>query len=138
MESRLSRRAMTSITLGAACAMTVANAFAQDIGTPSPSVATLPVSPAGKQLQWVLDVINGAEPMPTEAEIEDHFAAGFLAQVPASQILDIFNQFQLQLAPVEFVDLIGIPTPLAIDVVIIGNANTKSCRVAHRRGSSAE
>ena len=124
MDSRLSRRAIASVAIGAACAMKTAGTFAQDVGTPSPPNATLPGTPAGIQLQWIIDVINSVEPLPTTAQIADHFAAGFLSQVPASQILDIFKQFQLQLAPVKLVELIGIATPLAIDAVINGNANT--------------
>jgi beta-lactamase class A len=52
--------------------------------TDAPRSPALPDDPAGRELAWVLDVISRGHADKTE--IEAHFAAGFLAQVPATEL----------------------------------------------------
>ena len=48
----------------------------------------LPDTPAGRQLQWVLDALAEA---PTEEEVEEHFNAEFLKELPPERLLAIFQ-----------------------------------------------
>jgi hypothetical protein len=91
-----------------------AGADATPQASPNPSVIN---SPAGVQLQWVIGVINGDLPMPSEAEIAERFNADFLAQVPASQLIGLFQQIQQQNAPVSIDGVTGIPVDLALNVL---------------------
>jgi hypothetical protein len=84
----------------------------------TPSSTSLPDTPAGRQLQWVLDVINGVAPMPTEQVIGDHFGNDFLAQVPAAQLISVFVRFASQSTGAQVVEIVGISTPLLLDAII--------------------
>jgi beta-lactamase family protein/uncharacterized protein len=117
MNRRLNRRALNAATLAAIGALSLDRVLAQ---TPSatPASTTLPDTPAGKQLQWVLDVINGVVPMPDEAIIGERFSDDFLAQVPAAQLIGVFAQFAAQSSGLHVLEILGIATPLLIDAAI--------------------
>jgi beta-lactamase class A len=53
---------------------------------------TLPTTPAGTRLQWVLDVINGGGANLTPAQANEAFAPSFLAQVPVDQLIAALGQ----------------------------------------------
>lgn len=117
MGVRVDRRAFVSSAAAMAASSIIAKSASAD-ATPqaSPEPAT-PYSPAGLQLQWVVGVINGDVPMPDEAEIATRFNAEFLAQVPAGQLIGLFQQLHDQSAPVTIDGVGGIPTDLALDVL---------------------
>jgi hypothetical protein len=93
----------------------------------TPIAATLPDTPAGRQLQWVLDEMNGVEPIPTEDVIKAHFGDDFLAQVPSGQVIGIFVEFASQSLDVQVLEIAGVSTPLVLDVIAEtgGEANQK-------------
>jgi beta-lactamase class A len=62
-----------------------------DPSTPSGTI-TLPASPVGTRLVWVLDVLNGTATQPTAAAVTDAFGPSFLAQVPVDQLGAVFRQ----------------------------------------------
>lgn len=53
---------------------------------------TVPEGPAGEQLTWVLDVLNGSDP--EIAEIEERFDDAFRAQVPPEQMAPVWQQMR--------------------------------------------
>ena len=53
---------------------------------------TLPATPVGKRLQWVLDAINGAGAQLTAADVSGAFAPSFLAQVSIDQLTQALGQ----------------------------------------------
>ncbi len=76
----------------------------------APAKATFPgapVSPAGDQLAWVLDAIVHRKGKLERAELEQHFHARFLAEVPVAKAQEIFGQLGAQLAALKLVDVQG-------------------------------
>ncbi|MBX3381227.1 MAG: serine hydrolase [Phycisphaeraceae bacterium] len=57
---------------------------------PGPAAAdvVIPATPAGKQLAWLVDFLNGKEPL---GEIGDRFSENFLKQVPAEKLAPVLN-----------------------------------------------
>jgi beta-lactamase class A len=53
---------------------------------------TLPATPAGTRLKWVLDVVNGGGAQLTAAEAREAFAPTFLAQVPVDKLVQALGQ----------------------------------------------
>ena len=86
--------------------------------TPSADSVTLPDTPAGQQLHWVLDVLNGVTAAPDANDVEQRFAKLFLDQLPVAQIQEVLRQLSAQLAPVDVVQIVGIPTPRSLDVIV--------------------
>src|SRR4051794_24839233 len=117
MDRRLSRRVLTATIVATASGFCIDQGFVRS-SPATPNSTTLPDTPAGRQLQWVIDVINPVEPIPTEQVIGDHFGNDFLAQVPASQVVTLFDQFASQSSDVQVLEIVGIPTPYLLDVVI--------------------
>lgn len=72
--------------------------------TPAADPVTIPQTAAGDQLQWVIDQLNGDPAALTDAEIEERFAAAFLAQVPVGQIREITTELA-EAAPWSFVSV---------------------------------
>jgi hypothetical protein len=128
METRLSRRVLAASIIAASCEHKVAGVLARSSpATPSPETATLPDTPAGRQLQWVINVLNGVEPVPSVEAIREHFADLFLEQVSADQMVGFFLETGPQFAPILVLAIAGVPTPLLLDVVVetVGNSNAK-------------
>jgi beta-lactamase class A len=74
----------------------------------APAKATFPGAPAtpiGDQLAWVLDAIVKRHGKLERAEIEAHFHASFLAQLPADKAIAIFQQMSTPLADLAIVDV---------------------------------
>lgn len=59
---------------------------------PKPTFPGAPVTPAGEQLAWVLDVIVNRHGALDAAEIEAHFHRTFLAAVPPAAVASVFAQ----------------------------------------------
>lgn len=82
--------AVAAVVLGG----TAAPSLAQSSPTPSPTPTasapvTIPDTPAGTQLRWVLDAIPRA-PL-TESELKAHLTPAYYAQVPPDQINQVFQ-----------------------------------------------
>ena len=119
MDTVINRR--TTLVAIAAAAGTIVRqeASAQSApATPSPTLTTLPDTPAGQQLQWGIDVINGEVPQPDTEEIEQHFSETFLALLSAEKLQELFTQFSAQAAPISRIQITGIPVPLALNVIV--------------------
>jgi hypothetical protein len=62
------------------------------VSSPVEAEGTIPETPTGRQLSWLLDQLNGDPSALTDDSIEAHFAPGFLQQVPAGQLRDGFGR----------------------------------------------
>jgi pimeloyl-ACP methyl ester carboxylesterase len=77
-------------------------------GTP---IASIPATPVGEQLTWLLAQLNGGAATLTEAEVTAHFAPEFLANVlPAPVLLDLLRQTATQYGPISFTGFAFPPT----------------------------
>jgi beta-lactamase class A len=76
-----------------------------------------PVSPAGDQLAWVLDLIARRQGKVLRPELEQHFAPKFLADVPIAKAQEIFAQLGAQLTGLKIVDVQGTASALVAHVV---------------------
>ncbi|MBN8596205.1 MAG: serine hydrolase [Planctomycetes bacterium] len=78
-------KSLVAIVAGAALAFSSLVVFARQPIAPGSAAAELvpPATPAGKQLVWLLDYLNGKTPFGEPAE---RFTEGFLKQVPAEKI----------------------------------------------------
>jgi beta-lactamase class A len=81
-----------------------------DEGTPPATPAMVPQTPVGQQLEWFLLQLNGDAATLTAADVEQHFAASFLAAVPADQVVAITRQLATQMQPVTLIGFEGTPT----------------------------
>src|ERR1700728_4548529 len=79
-------------TVDAGAAEVVVDASASVVSLP-PGV---PDSPAGHQLAWVLASL--AQP-PSEADVEPHLTASFIAQAPPAKMVALFGQIGALLSP---------------------------------------
>ena len=77
----------------------------------------LPDTPAGQRLAWVVSIINGDRELPDATGIEANFAPSFLDILPASDLIATFQQLQAALAPLEVTEIVGLETPLMLNVV---------------------
>ena len=93
---------------------TLANESTPDAGSPD---SILPDTPAGQQLAWVVSIINGERELPDSTGIEANFAPSFLDILPASDLIATFQQLQAALAPLEVTEIVGLETPLMLNVV---------------------
>jgi beta-lactamase class A len=75
----------------------------------------IPGTPAGRQLSWLLDAVSRA-PLPA-SELEQHFAARFLSEIPAEEI----NRYLVAHAGMELVRLLrSEPNALVAEVTAGG------------------
>ncbi|MDX2088437.1 MAG: serine hydrolase [Kofleriaceae bacterium] len=65
----------------------------------------IPAGPAGDQLAWLLDLLVNKAGKVDTAEIEQHFHATFLAQVPAAQVAPLFAQLGAQAKDLTIVEV---------------------------------
>ncbi|HEY7031383.1 MAG TPA: serine hydrolase [Thermomicrobiales bacterium] len=107
---RTSRRRL----LGVAAAWGLAPGRIAAQGTPtavpSPRAVALPDTPVGRQLGWVLGVLNGGAAALTVADVQQHFGPAFLAAVPADQLIATLRAIAGEAAPVRLVGFAGQPT----------------------------
>jgi hypothetical protein len=104
MNSRLTRRAVAATSIGLAAAGVVgptARAAATPEASPTSDQTDTPV---GRQLAWVLAVINGELPIPTNDELIARFSAEMVQAIPVEQLQGIFQQFHDLYAPIVVVE----------------------------------
>jgi Beta-lactamase enzyme family/ORF 12 gene product N-terminal len=77
---------------------------------------TIPSTPTGKQLQWIIDHGQTA----TSADLAVHFSSSFLAQVPSEQLLGVFRQLGT-ITPVE----VGVSSDKLLDGLVTAGDGTK-------------
>lgn len=77
-------------------------------GTPAAG-ATIPQSPLGEQLTWLLGVLNSGAKQLTPAEIEQHVSPAMLAQVPTAQLIAVAKQLAA-FAPFTVEGFVSSPT----------------------------
>ncbi|WP_181449012.1 serine hydrolase [Nonomuraea aridisoli] len=70
---------------------TTGNTAGNTTGNTAVAAPEIPDTPVGRQLTWLLDAV-GRAPLP-ESELTAHFAADFLASVPAAQLNEVLVQF---------------------------------------------
>jgi beta-lactamase class A len=97
------------LALLAACGSHPPNATRTPAPAPAPATppaapaavlpAGVPDTPVGRQLAWVVDVVNQRRGKVERAEIEAHFHDTFLAQVSPDQTIAVFGQLGAALAP---------------------------------------
>ncbi len=118
MRRTTTRRTLIAATSAAAlldvATDTLANESTPDAGSPD---SILPDTPAGQQLAWVVSIINGEREIPDSTGIEANFAPSFLDILPASDLIATFQQLQAALAPLEVTEIVGLETPLMLNVV---------------------
>jgi len=88
---------------------------ASSLPAPVPAKPTFPGTPAsasGQQLAWVLDTIVARHGKVERAELEAHFDAKFLAQVPSDQAVTVFAQMGAQLANLALAGVEGDDTQI--------------------------
>lgn len=70
-------------------------------GTPAASPASVPASPVGEQLSWILDQMNGGANDLIEQDIIDRFHPEFLLTLPPMFLLGLLQETAAQFAPIE-------------------------------------
>jgi len=84
--------------------------------------ATIPASPVGAQLDWVLGQLNsGAEKLGPKRTAE-HFAPEYLEALPTKDLIATIRDLADALAPVGLARLEGLPTATAAEAIITTNA----------------
>jgi hypothetical protein len=75
-----------------------------DAGAADAAIAT-PDTAAGRQLAWLLSIVNGDPAAITPEVVAPHFAAGFLAQVPAAMLAAFLEDDARKVAPLVLVSI---------------------------------
>lgn len=70
-----------------------------------PDGVALPDTPVGRQLAWVLEVINARAGEVSEAELREHFSVTFLAAVPPAELQATFAAIAADAAPLRIVEV---------------------------------
>ena len=73
----------------------------------APSFPGAPDTPAGRELAWALDLIAHRGGAADQAELQKHFHASFLAQVPIEQVGQVFAGLAGQMHDIALVDVKG-------------------------------
>jgi len=75
------------------------------------TAATIPDTPVGTQLRWVVDQLNGRAAGLDATHVRAHFAPRFLATMPAAELVAILKRDAAQRSPVVFTRFAGRRTP---------------------------
>ena len=75
------------------------------------SATTIPDTPVGTQLGWVLDQLNGRGADLDATRVREHFAPKFLSTMPASELVAILKRDAVQRSPIVFTRFAGGHTP---------------------------
>jgi hypothetical protein len=79
---------------------------------------TIPRTPAGAELAWLLSEINGGSATLTRSEVQEHVATGFLAMLPASKIVQLLKGATDTYGPISLTSFAGYSSsPSAIALV---------------------
>ena len=106
--------AASAVALMDAATDALANESTPTAGAPD---SILPDTPAGQQMAWVVSIINGEREIPDTTGIQANFAQSFLDVLPANDLIATFRQLQAALAPLELTEIVGLETPLMLNVV---------------------
>ena len=106
--------AASAVALLDAATDALANESTPTAGAPD---SILPDTPAGQQMAWVVSIINGEREIPDTTGIQANFAQSFLDVLPANDLIATFRQLQAALAPLELTEIVGLETPLMLNVV---------------------
>ena len=79
-------------------------------GSAGATEVTLPDTPMGKQLAWVIGEINGGSATLVPAEVERHVTPRFLVGLPAGELVAVARQATSAYAPVRFTGFAGHPS----------------------------
>jgi ORF 12 gene product N-terminal len=79
----------------------------------------IPDTPAGQQLRWILDQLNGDPSALSDAAIEARFAPGFLQQVPAGEVREVLSQLAA-MAPWSLVSIVEEQGDTTLGAVVRG------------------
>jgi beta-lactamase class A len=110
LPARTSRRLLLGVAAAWGLAPGRLSAQGTPTASPSPGAVALPDTPVGRQLGWILEVLNGGAAALTVADVQQHFGAAFLAAVPADQLIATLRTIAGQAAPVRLVGFAGQPT----------------------------
>jgi len=112
----LSRRRFAG-TMGAAVLgiTPVLRALAQD------ALDSIPAGPLRDQVEWVLGLLNDPDADVTEDEVAGHFNEDFLAEVPATQVVQIVESLRAELRGVEVTGVEVAPDGQQAQVDVLGN-----------------
>lgn len=120
MEHRISRRAFVAASGVAALSLTTgATVFADEaspVASPGPTLDAIPDSPAGRQLLWILSVINDDGPIPDDDELRERFTPAFVREVPVQEIADVIFEIRSILAPLIVDEILGEPISTELSV----------------------
>src|SRR5215212_61719 len=72
--------------------------------------ASVPDTPLGDQLRWVVDTLNSGAGDLTLEQAQNHFASSFLERVPAKYLIENLQQIATKNAPFTFIDIDGADT----------------------------
>lgn len=116
--TRSRRRGPVAAAVAAATAAALASCSAEPVpdGTPASPAAPveIPGTPVGDQVRWVMDEINADAATDIE-DIETHFDAAALEQLPPAQLQDVFAQMQAA-APWTAVGYDGVETQARVTI----------------------
>lgn len=98
-------------------------AFAQG-ASPEASPASIPDTPIGSQLSWVLDQFNNGAGDLTEEDILDRFEPGFLVTLPPSFLIGLFQETASQYAPLTLTGFAYPPTETGAIALVTAQENT--------------
>ncbi len=102
---------MHRLRLIALAALSATAAFAGfSPGSAGATEVTLPDTPMGKQLAWVIGEINGGSATLVPAEVERHVTRRFLVGLPAGELVAVARQATSAYAPVRFTGFAGHPS----------------------------
>jgi beta-lactamase class A len=82
-----------------------------------PDGLNLPDTPVGRELAWLLDVINARGGAVSEAELREHFSAAFLAAVPPAELQQTFAAIAADGAPLRILQVSPSATDSALQVL---------------------
>ena len=89
-------------------AVTSSVAYGGEGGDAAPDAVSQ--TPVREQLAWVVSEVNGDSATLAQPEVKAHFAAGFLAAVPAAQVVSLIKQATTDDAPIRIVRFAGHPS----------------------------
>ena len=75
-------------------------------------------TPAGRQLRWVLDQVNGDAAALEETEVTARFAPAFLAGLPPAQLLQLLRETAVEHGPISVTGIAGRPSETGMIALI--------------------
>ena len=121
-------RMVTAIAL-VTLAVTSSVAYGGEGGDAAPDA--VPQTPVREQLAWVVSEVNGDSATLAQPEVKAHFAAGFLAAVPAAQVVSLIKQATTDDAPIRIVRFAG-HTSATSAIALIETDKSRSSRSMSR------